>query len=78
MKIRVCTWKACSNKFSNYILDRLKNDKQRFNLENLIIEETECVWDCTKWPNIIVDWNLKNYVNPAKASELLFNNKKKK
>lgn len=79
MKISVCKWKMCSDKFSSYILTRIMNDKKRFNLNNLIIEESECLWQCEKWPNVKVDWDIRHYVTPSKASEyVLHNNKKKK
>jgi len=78
MKIKVCKWKTCTDRFSHYIITRLENDKSRFNLDSLIIEECLCMWQCISWPNIMVDWNIKNYINPSKASEFLFNNKKKK
>lgn len=72
MKIKVCTWSACKDRFSDYIITRLKNDKQRFNLNDLEIEESLCMWQCPKWPNIKVDWEIKNYITPSKASEFLF------
>lgn len=78
MKIKVCTWKACADKFSSYIITRLKNDKEKFNLENLEIEECMCLWNCKIWPNVMIDKNIKNYMNPAKASELALHNNKKK
>lgn len=78
MKINVCKWKMCESKFSSYILTRLINDKERFNLDNLIIEETPCIWKCEKWPNIKIDWQLVNYMNPAKASEMVLNTNKKR
>lgn len=78
MKINICTWKKCADKFSSYILTRLQNDKERFNLSNLIIEERGCFGDCDKWPIIEIDWKIMNYMNPAKASELALNNNKKK
>lgn len=79
MKIKVCTWSACKDRFSDYIITRLKNDKERFNLDDLVIEESLCMWECKKWPNIKVDENIHNYINPAKASEFaLHTNKKKK
>jgi NADH:ubiquinone oxidoreductase subunit E len=78
MKIKVCTWKTCTERFSEYILTRLKNDKERFNLDKLEIEECMCLWQCSKWPNIVVDWEIQNYMNPAKASEFAFNKNNKK
>ena len=81
MKIKVCRWKTCKDRFSDYIITRLDNDKEKFTLNKLKTEESLCMWQCKKWPNIDVDWDIKNYMNPAKASEFAFNknnNKKKK
>lgn len=79
MKIKVCMWKTCSDRFSQYITTRLLNDKTRFNLSNLEVEDCMCLWQCKSGPNIVVDKDIKNYMNPAKASELaLKHNKKKK
>ena len=78
MKIKVCTGKTWKDRFSDYIITRLKNDKERFNLDNIIIEECLCMWKCKEWPNLTVDWNHHNYMNPAKASSLALNNNKKK
>ena len=74
-------WKTCKDRFSEYIITRLNNDKERFNLKSLEIEESMCMGKCKEWPNIKVDWDIKNYINPAKASEFAFGknpNKKKK
>ncbi len=78
MKIKVCTWKMCTERFSQYIITRLQNDKIKFNLDKLEIENCMCLWKCSSWPNIVVDWNIKKYVNPLKASWFIFNNNKKK
>ena len=78
MKIKVCTWKTCNDRFSEYILTRLENDKTRFNLDSLIIEKSLCMWQCKSWPNIAVDWNIQNYSNPAKASSFALNTNIKK
>ena len=78
MKVKVCTGKGCKGRFSEYILTRLKNDKKFYDKDGLIIEEFQCMWDCQNWPNIIVDKNIHTHVTPAKASEIVFNNNKKK
>ncbi len=72
MKIKVCTWKMCSERFSSYIIDRLKNDKDRFNLDTLEIEESLCMWECKKWPNVVIDWEKHNSCSPTKVSDILF------
>ncbi len=78
MKISVCTGKACSGRFSEYILTRLKNDKTRFNIDKLFIEESPCMGKCSEWPNVKVDNNLRNYMNPAKVAEVVMSNHKNK
>ncbi len=78
MKVKVCTWKGCKEKFSEYILTRLKNDKEFYKKDALIIEEFKCMWDCKSGPNMIVDKNIHTHVTPAKASEIVFNTNKKK
>lgn len=78
MKVSVCTWKWCKDRFSEYILDRLKSDVKFYWKENLIIEEFQCSWDCEKWPNIIVDKVIHPHMTPAKASEIIFKTNKKK
>lgn len=72
MKIRVCRWKSCSEKFSNYIITRIENDKKRFNLKDIEIEETLCMWKCSEWPNVFIDNEFHNKCNPLKISELIF------
>ncbi len=78
MKISICTWKTCTDRFSEYIITRLKNDKTRFNLEKVFIEESPCMWKCKEWPNVKIDWNIRHYMNPAKVAEAVLNNNKKK
>lgn len=74
MKISVCTWVSCKDRFSEYIITRLKNDKERFNLDTLFIEECLCTWNCKTGPNIKVDGDIRPYMNPAKASVAAMNN----
>ena len=76
MKIKVCIGKTCKDRFSKYILTRLKNDKEKFSLKDIEIEECMCLWNCKKWPNIVKNNQIINYANPAKASEILLKNKK--
>ena len=64
MKIKICTWSTCKDRFSEYIITRLKNDKERFNLDSIEFEECLCLWQCQQWPNIVVDWYIKNYIKP--------------
>ena len=77
MKIKVCTWTNCSKKFSKYIIKRLKADIEKFNLKNIEIEESHCMWMCSIWPNIKIDSDIINKANPIKASEAMFKRLKK-
>ena len=76
MKIQVCTWKACKEKFSSYILTRLNSDTKFYDLKNTIVEECMCTWNCKKWPSVVIDWEIKDYMNPAKASQMMIEKKK--
>ena len=71
MKIKVCTWPACKDKFSEYIIKRIKNDIEFYNLENVEIEESPCMWMCNKSPNTKIDNDVINYANPLKISDLM-------
>ena len=71
MKVQVCTWKSCWGKFSKYILTRLENDIKFYDWKNIEVEESLCMWECKKSPNIMIEREKYNYVNPAKASELI-------
>ena len=71
MKVQVCQWKSCKEKFSEYITTRLENDKEKFDFEKLIIEEAKCMWKCNEWPNVKIDGKIENYIWPAKVSEIV-------
>ena len=81
MKIQVCTWKTCKERFSEYILKRLESDKKFYDLNNVIVESCPCTWNCKDGPNVVFDWDVQNRMWPAKASEIMMekrNPKKKK
>ncbi len=71
MKIVICKWKACQDRFCNYIEKRLNSDIEKFDLKNVVIENGACMWACKKWPNISVDWEIMNYCDPAKAARIM-------
>ena len=82
MKIQVCVWKTCKERFSEYILNRLENDKKFYNFKDIEIETCPCTWNCNIWPSTIFDKQIKTGMSPTKASKILLdklnNNKKKK
>lgn len=77
MKVQVCTGKTCSSKFSQYIITRLQNDKKKFDIKSLSIDECACMGNCKKWPNVMFDKAHEEYMTPAKASKKVFDSLKK-
>lgn len=73
MKIQVCMGKSCKWKYSEYILQRLERDKERFNLNNVIITTCTCLWKCEKWPSVMFDKHIEWHMTPTKASKMLMN-----
>lgn len=71
MKICICDWKSCKDKFINYTEKRLNSDIEKFELKNIFIEKCSCMWNCKSWPNIKIDNEIFNYIDPAKASKLM-------
>lgn len=82
MKIQVCTGKACSERFSEYIVTRVENEKKKYNLKNVDCDTCMCLWHCKKWPNILKNGEVQNYMNPVKVAEMInpsvYSKKKKK
>lgn len=72
MKIVVCNWKSCQDRFCKYTEKRLESDIEKFDLKNVILEKWACMGMCKIWPNISLDWDIINHVDPAKASKLMF------
>ncbi len=68
MKIEVCFWKTCSEKFNQYIFDRVNADVKKYDLKNIKLEKSACMWMCKKWPNVKIDWEVINYANWAKVA----------
>lgn len=76
MKIKVCKWKMCKSRFSEYIIKRLENDIAFHNYSWVILEETPCMWHCDEWPNAQFDRHLEHDMNPFKASKMMMDKKK--
>ncbi|NDK09085.1 hypothetical protein EOM39_07665 [Candidatus Gracilibacteria bacterium] len=73
MKIQVCMGKSCKEKYSEYILKRLERDKERFNLNNVIITTCACIDGCKKGPNVMFDKHIEGNMTPTKASKMMMN-----
>ncbi len=71
MKIKVCTWKACKDKFSEYIITRLENDIKFYSWKDIQIEHSACMGQCKKGANMTIEKESHNYMTPAKASEIV-------
>lgn len=71
MKIKICTWKTCSDRFSEYIIKRLEWDIKRFNLDKVIIEKAACSWNCKVWPIVYFDKHMESRIDPIKASRIM-------
>ena len=78
IKVQVCMWKTCKSNFAEYIVKRVEWDILRLNLDNVEIEKTMCMWMCAKWPNVVINWEIMNYAEPAKVSDIVVNWPKKK
>ena len=79
MKVEVCTWWACTSRFSKYIIKRLENDIEKFSYKRLNIHESPCMWKCQKGPNIkINNGDIQNRSEPAKVSSTVRNELTKK
>ena len=76
MEVQVCSGKSCSGKYSKYITTRLENDIKFYDTKNLKIVEVACMWQCKKAPNIRLKNTIHNWMNPAKASDLIQKNSK--
>lgn len=76
MKIKICTGKMCKERYSEYIIKRIKNDIDFHSLDWVILEESPCMWQCSKWPNVMFDKHLESWVSPLKASKILLDKKK--
>ena len=71
MKVQVCTWKTCSDRFSQYIIDRLEKDKNFYELKDLEVDKCPCTWNCKIGPSVIFDGTVQTYMNPITASDII-------
>ena len=82
MKIQVCMWNWCKKRYSEYILKRLENDVERFDMKNVNLSTCACCWKCEEWPVVKFDKRTETAMDPIKASNMMLHwrqkNKKKK
>ncbi|MDD3303005.1 MAG: (2Fe-2S) ferredoxin domain-containing protein [Candidatus Gracilibacteria bacterium] len=73
MKIQVCMGRNCKDKYSEYILQRLERDKERFELNNVIVSGCSCLGKCEKGPTVMFDKHIEGNMTPTKASKMMMN-----
>lgn len=74
IKIQICNWKNCSQKWNKYIIKRLESDKNFYNYkEEINIEQTTCMWNCKNSINIKIDKEMFSNQNPAETSKIIRN-----
>ncbi len=78
MKVQVCMWKKCKERYSEYIYQRLERDKERFGLDNVILSTCACTNNCEKWPVVKFDKKTELNMDPIKASKIMMNKWKQK
>lgn len=78
MKVQVCMWKKCKERYSEYIYQRLERDKERFDMNNVILSTCACQDKCKEWPVVIFDKKTETRMDPIKASKIMMNKWKQK
>lgn len=69
--IQVCTGKTCTERYSNYLLARLRSDKAKYDQDDQIgIETCACRGKCAEAPVFLYEKELFTRANPIKASEV--------
>nr|MDD3720280.1 (2Fe-2S) ferredoxin domain-containing protein [Candidatus Gracilibacteria bacterium] len=71
MKIQVCNGKICKERFSEYILKRLERDKEKFELDNVLVNSCACMGHCKEGPNVMFDKHTEHHMDPSKASKMM-------
>jgi NADH:ubiquinone oxidoreductase subunit E len=70
--VKICKWRACTERFSPFIEKRLLADKDFYSYPaDVIIEDCLCQGRCKEWPTVVYDTDVQTYMNPIKASEML-------
>jgi len=91
IKIKICSWNSCKDRFSQYVLDRACRELNLWEdaidwwiTKNWKVEvcKTWCMWKCKEWPNIKIEKNWKEQiisrVDPIKMGNIMNEFKKYK
>ncbi len=73
IQVKVCGWRSCSERHSEYIKKRLEADIEfyQYNETEVTIETCLCQWRCKEWPTVVYGNDVQIYQNPVKSSEFL-------
>ena len=72
INVKVCTGRACSERFSPFIQKRLEADKEFYKYgDGVEIESCLCQWRCKEGPTVVYGNDVHVGQNPVKASEIL-------
>ncbi|HRI35711.1 MAG TPA: (2Fe-2S) ferredoxin domain-containing protein [bacterium] len=70
--VYVCHGRSCQERFSPYILLRLKNDRERFfPNDDIVLDTCLCRGKCQESPTIEVDGTLYTRMSPIAAGSML-------
>ena len=73
MKIQVCMWNWCKKRYSEYILKRLENDVERFDMNNVNLSTCACCWKCEEWPVVKFAKRTESEVSISSVKTLMQN-----
>jgi len=70
MRVQVCRGVKCSDRGSEYIEKRLQSDVEKFSYD-ATVESCLCLDNCKNGPNVIIDGERSERLNPVTASQFL-------
>ena len=73
IQVKICGWRSCSERHSEYIKKRLEADTEfyKYTPDEVTIESCLCQWRCKEGPTVVYGNEVQIYQNPVKSSEFL-------
>ncbi len=73
LTIKVCKWRSCSERFSDFIEKRLISDTEFYHFSDDIasIESCLCQGRCKEWPVVVFNNDVQVAHNPVRSSEMM-------
>ena len=72
LTVRICTGRACSERYSAFIEKRLDADRAFYHYdEDVELENCLCQGRCKEWPTVVFGSDVHVGQNPVKSSEIL-------